>query len=154
MKSRHRAREVAFQILYRIDLELHSSGTPAPTGEALLSELVHHFDHFKVPEELREFAASLVVGTITTLVDLDQAIEKHAAKWKVSRMAMVDRNLMRMALYELRHFPDIPPSVTLDEAVELSKQFGEEDTPAFVNGILDAIVKSGEKDGKAKTAES
>lgn len=141
MKSRHRAREVAFQILYRFDLELHSSGTSAPTGETLISELVHHFDHFKVPDELREFACTLVVGTLKTLPELDEAIEKHAAKWKVSRMAMVDRNLLRMALYELRHFPDIPPSVTLDEAVELSKQFGTQDTPAFINGILDAILK-------------
>jgi len=153
MKSRHRAREVAFQILYRIDLELHSSGAAAPAGEALLSELVHHFDHFKVPEELREFAASLVVGTITTLKELDETIERHALKWKISRMAAVDRNLLRMALYELRHFPDIPPSVTLDEAVELSKQFGEQDTPGFVNGILDAIAR--ELAGKpAKPAES
>ena len=141
MKSRHRAREVAFQILYRIDLELQSSGTTAPSGEALLGELVHHFNHFKVPEELREFAASLVVGTIRTLPELDETLEKHAAKWKISRMAAVDRNLLRMALYEMRHFPDIPPSVTMDEAVELSKQFGEKETPAFVNGILDAIAR-------------
>src|SRR4051812_48091323 len=129
MKSRHRAREVAFQILYRLDLELHSSGAALPTGEALVSELTHHFDHFKVPDDLREFAASLVIGTVTTVRELDEILERHATTWKISRMAAVDRNLLRMALYELRHFPDIPPSVTLDEAIELSKQFGEQDTP-------------------------
>jgi len=152
VKSRHRAREVAFQILYRFDLELHASGAEAPTGEALLKELVHHFDHFKVPEELREFAAGLVVGTLKTRPDLDPVIERHAAHWKVSRMGMVDRNILRMSLYEARHFPDIPSNVTIDEAVELSKQFGTEDTPAFINGILDAIVK--EEADPAKTATS
>ena len=152
MNSRHRAREVAFQILYRFDLELHSSGTPPPAGEALLKELVHHFDHFKVPEELREFSAALVVGTLKTLPDLDPMIEAHASKWRVSRMGMVDRNLLRMGLYELSHFPDIPTSVTLDEAIELAKHFGAEETPAFLNGILDSIVK--EQANPAKTTPS
>jgi N utilization substance protein B len=141
MNSRHRAREVAFQILYRFDLEVHSSGTPPPTGEALLKELVHHFEHFKVPEELREFAAALVVGTVTTLPEIDPLIETYAAQWRVSRMGMVDRNILRMSVYEMKHFPDIPPQVTIDEAVEVAKQFGSEETPAFINGILDAILR-------------
>lgn len=143
MNARHRAREVALQILYRYDLDLQSNGTQPPTGPALATELTRHFDHFKVPANLREFAAELVAGTLREIAALDQKIEAHATHWKVSRMAAIDRSLLRMAIYEMSHFPDVPRNVTIDEAVELAKQFGTADTPAFVNGILDAIPQNG-----------
>lgn len=142
MKSRHRAREVALQILYRYDVALQSDRTPIPQGPELARDLVRHFDHFQVSESLREFAATLVAGTAQQFSALDELIEKHASHWKVARMGYVDRALLRMATHELKDMPETPASVVIDEAVELGKQFGNEDTPAFVNGILDAIKGS------------
>jgi len=139
MKSRHRAREAALQILYRYDLSLHSTGTKPPSGTALAEDMVRHFEHFQVIPDLRPFSAELVAGTLMNQESLDEAIEKHAVNWKVSRMAFIDRCLLRMATYEMKNFPDTPPSVVMDEAIELAKQFGTAETPSFVNGILDAI---------------
>lgn len=141
MNSRHRAREIAFQLLYRFDLETTHQGTRPPEGVDLFEDINRHFDHFKIDVDLRPFAQELIVGTLREIISLDQEIEQQAQRWKVSRMGAVDRNLLRMGLYELKTFPEIPTSVTLDEAVELAKQFGTEETPAFINGILDALAK-------------
>lgn len=137
--SRHRAREVALQILYRYEVQAHTLQTQPPQGHELAQDLIRHFDHFAVPQGLRDFAAQLVAGTLTETAALDPQIEKRAQSWKISRMPPVDRSLLRLATYELQHFKDTPTSVILDEAVELAKQFGTAETPAFVNGILDAI---------------
>jgi transcription antitermination protein NusB len=138
-KPRHRAREIALQMVYRYDVAEASTGKPAPGGEELIAEIRQHFEHFRVPAELREFAAQLVAGTLAALPELDQLIETHASHWKVSRMPFVDRGLLRMAVYELKHLPESPPSVVIDEAIELAKEFGSAESPAFVNGVLDAI---------------
>jgi N utilization substance protein B len=139
---RHRAREVALQILYRYDAAAHSAqpeGAALPQAEALVEDLRKHFDHFQVPENLRGFASELVSGTLLKMTELDQVLEAKTPNWKISRMSSIDRSLLRMALYELMSFPDIPASVTIDEAVELSKQFGSAESSSFVNGVLDAI---------------
>jgi N utilization substance protein B len=148
MKSRHRAREIALQVLYRYDVAAHSGGVNhVPSSRELAAEIAEHFDHFQVNAELREFAAQLVAGTLRDLTYLDQLLERQASNWKVSRMGFVDRSLLRMALYELIHFPDTQVAVIIDEAVELGKQFGTADTPSFVNGILDAVKNSIQRDG-------
>jgi N utilization substance protein B len=138
VKSRHRAREVALQILYQYDGQ---AADALPKGHELANHLIHHFDHFSVPPELREFSAQLVVGTLSRVTELDELLEKHASNWKVARMGLVDRNLLRMSAFELLYMPESPPSVVIDEAIELGKQFCTAETPAFVNGILDAIKK-------------
>lgn len=139
MKSRHRAREIALQILYHYDLAVHSSGQKPPEGQGLVADLRYHFDHFGIAENLREFASQLVAGTLSQIPDLDRVLEKHASNWKVPRMSSVDRSLLRMAIYEMLHLPEVPHSVVIDEAVELAKQFGTEDTPSFINGVLDSV---------------
>jgi N utilization substance protein B len=138
--SRHQAREIALQMLYRYDeapaaADAHGAKPP----QALIDELNGHFEHFQTPLELRSFTAELVAGTLRELPALDALLEKHASNWKIARMASVDRCLLRMAAYELGHFPDTPASVVIDEAIELAKQFGTAESPAFVNGVLDAI---------------
>jgi N utilization substance protein B len=141
--SRHHAREIALQILYRYDVNSSAKeGTTPPTGLALVEDLKKHFEHFQVSEGVREFAAELVAGTLQNAVELDQEIEKYASNWKISRMALIDRNLLRMSMFEMTRFKDIPASVTIDEAVELAKQFGTADTSAFVNAILDSFRKA------------
>ena len=145
MKSRHIAREIALQFLYRQDVS-DASRTEVITPvirqldiSKIQRELENHFSHFNITGEVRDFASALVLGTLQNTSQLDLLLEKHASNWKVERMGFIDRNLLRMSAYELNHFSDIPPAVTLHEAVELAKQFGTAETPAFVNGILDAI---------------
>lgn len=145
--SRHHAREIALQILYRYDLGSSSVShpeavVPTPTGVALSDDLKKHFEHFQVTEGVREFASELVAGTLSQAAELDLEIEKYANNWKIARMALIDRNLLRMALFEMTRFKDIPHSVTIDEAVELAKQFGTADTSGFVNAILDSFRKT------------
>jgi N utilization substance protein B len=140
MNSRHRAREIALQILYRYDLNSSSKGTPLPAGAELAGELQKHFDHFQTPEDLREFAARLVAGTLDHLSELDPLIEEKSANWKISRMSCVDRMLLRMATYELLRMTETPASVVLNESIELGKEFGTAESPSFINGILDAVA--------------
>src|SRR5688572_22422703 len=139
--SRHHAREVALQVLYRFDLESQGKGSSLEAS-ALSGDLARHFEHFQVTPAVREFAAELVAGTLMKAAEIDAEIEKVASNWKVARMAVIDRNLLRMAYFEMTHFKDIPHTVTIDEAVELAKQFGTSDTPGFVNGVLDQIRKT------------
>ncbi|OFZ80029.1 MAG: transcription antitermination factor NusB [Bdellovibrionales bacterium RIFOXYD1_FULL_53_11] len=145
MSSRRRAREVALQILYGYDLAENDAGRPIPTGEQLAADIARHFDHFGVEDGLRVFAAELVAGTLLSRSSIDQLIETNATNWKLSRMSFIDRNLLRMSIHEMNHFADIPKSVTIDEAIELAKQFGSEESPSFINGILDAVAKGIEK---------
>ena len=143
--SRHHAREIALQILYRYDVNQNSKDTTPttpPTGLALVEDLKKHFEHFQVSDGVREFASELVAGTLQHAEEFDLEIEKFANNWKISRMALIDRNLLRMALYEMTRMKDIPNSVTIDEAVELAKQFGTADTSSFVNAILDSFRKT------------
>ena len=140
VKTRHQAREFALQILYRYDVATGvQPQVSLPQGAELARELSQHFDHFKIEGELRQFVAELVVGTLSNLTEIDALLEKHAANWKISRMSYVDRSLLRMAIFELKERPETPSSVVIDEAIELSKQFGTSESPAFVNGILDAV---------------
>ncbi len=146
MKSRHRAREIALQILYQYDLATHSTGQLPPKGQNLATHLSHHFNHFNVPDTIREFAGQLVTGTLTEVPTLDALLEKHTANWSVARMSSVDRSLLRMATYEIVHCTDVPTPVIIDEAIELAKQFGTSETPAFINGILDSIKSARKQD--------
>lgn len=132
--SRHRARECALQILYKLDVEQDSNPSSAT--------LETHFKHFDVAQQTRDFTKELVIGTLKNISTLDQLIEKSSSNWKMNRMAVIDRNLIRMALFELNHMSEETPfSVTLDEAVELAKSFGSAESPSFVNAILDNMRK-------------
>ena len=95
--------------------------------------------HFEMPEGSRAFAKELVVSVSQNQISLDELIAGHARNWRVSRMAAVDRNVLRLAAFELVH-TETPIGVVLDEAVELARRFGSEKSPAFVNGILNALA--------------
>lgn len=159
MKSRHKAREIALQILYQYDLnqlsnpqktiiktisassseQVQESVLALAKHQELSSELQRHFEHFNVPEPLREFVGQLVVGTLFEREKLDEHLEEVAVHWKVARMTPVDRSLLRMAVYEMVYLKEVPFSIVINEAIELAKQFGTSETPAFINGILDNI---------------
>ena len=130
---RHQAREAALQILYFWEV---GRTDPQQAIDAYFRE--HQPD---APETVRGYAAEVVNGTIANIDTLDRAIERHSANWRLERLAALDRLILRMAVWELQHQPDVPPAVVLDEALELARTFGAEDSVRFVNGVLDAIRK-------------
>jgi N utilization substance protein B len=92
------------------------------------------------PPEARDFAVALVRGVVARLAELDAQIGVRADHWRLERMATVDRNILRLALFELRFAPDTPAAVVIDEAVEIAKRFGSERSSQFVNGVLDGLL--------------
>ncbi len=130
MKIRRQARSVALQALYEIDSVGHDQDQVVErraVDEAL-------------PQEGGEFALELVKGVEAHRVQLDAIIAKYAPEWPVDQLAVVDRNILRMALYELYHAKDVPIKVAINEAVELAKLFGSDTAPRFVNGVLGAFL--------------
>jgi N utilization substance protein B len=137
--SRHRSRQAALQVLYAIDLARRRS--PEESGPAAEEAFEDAAAHFELLEGARAFAKELVTGVASRREELDRELAEHAAHWRVERMAAVDRNVLRLAVYELLH-SDTPTEVVIDEAVELARRFGGEASPAFVNGVLDAIHRA------------
>jgi N utilization substance protein B len=127
MASRTKARETALQALYQLD-----------AGGGVGTEvLAGHFD--PLDAETRAFAEALVSGVAKELASIDGIIERTSTNWKLERMARVDRNILRLAIFELLRLPDVPAKVTLNEAIELGKKYGSEESGSFVNGILDKV---------------
>ncbi|HMZ56011.1 MAG TPA: transcription antitermination factor NusB [Nitrospira sp.] len=129
MASRHQARERAVQILFQYDIH----GRPGPW-------LDDFWVQYPLTEELRTFAERLVAGVRTHVKELDALIGSYATNWKVDRMPIIDRNILRLGCFELLHVPEVPAKVTLNEAIELAKCFGDEEASKFVNGILDKVL--------------
>jgi len=134
-KQRHLGRELALLWLYQID----AGKVPVEDALADISEEIEGAE-----EEAIDFGRSLVRGITSDKVPLDRAIVKYARGWSFSRLAIVERNILRIALYEIMNMPDIPASVSIDEAVEFAKRYGSEESGKFVNGILGAYMR-GEK---------
>jgi len=117
------------------------------------SEAVELFcKHFRLPEKAKPFFLRLVEGVREFQDEIDRLIERFSSNWKISRMSGVDRNIMRVAVYELLYCNDIPPKVSINEAIDIGKKFGTEDSGAFINGILDSIRIASEKE-KSSSAE-
>ncbi len=154
--ARHRAREVALQVLYAIDLgvgrgegdaeaeaeaedpaSVRPLRDPIERGETAFERVT---ENFSVPHGARAFARQLVAAVTRHAEELDELLGAHARNWRVSRMAAVDRNVLRMAIYELRD-TETPVAVVIDEAVDLARRFGSDASPAFVNGVLDAVAR-------------
>lgn len=96
-------------------------------------------DHFSPKGGSDEFVERIVLGVIEHCQDIDRLIEQYSENWRLDRMNLVDRNILRMATFELLYVEDIPPKVTLNEAIDLGKRYGTEDSGSFINGILDRI---------------
>lgn len=136
LTPRQRAREIAFQFLYRLD---HEALKPSPNN--LEKDFKSHADHFVIPKESFDFAYRLVTQVTFNIDAIDEMIKKQAENWRIERLGTVERSFLRMGVAELIYFKDVPAAVSLNEVVELSKYFGEAETPAFLNGILDPISK-------------
>ena len=132
MGKRRRARELAVQVLFHME---YNRDDPDEAFELVCT-------HFEVPESVRPFSRDLVRGVVEHKDEIDTRIRKASKNWKLERMSRVDRSVLRLATYEILFREDIPPKVSIDEAVELGKKFGSEDSAAFINGVLDNIYNT------------
>jgi len=126
---RRKSREFALQVLYQLDI----------TKQDVIKTLAQFQDHFSGNEERDDFMERLVLGVLEHCQEIDRLIEKYSENWRLVRMNIVDRTILRMAIFELLYCEEIPPKVTLNEAIELGKRYGSEDSGSFINGILDRI---------------
>jgi N utilization substance protein B len=131
--ARRKGRAYALQVLYALDLNDEAAAGQAVASYAGLFEI-------EIDPQSLEFADELVATARERLAEIDDVIQSASRNWRLERMSRVDRNILRLATSELRHFPDVPVKVAINEAVELAKRFGTSDSPAFVNGILDRIA--------------
>ena len=129
MGRRRQSREVALQLLYALDI------TRANVTEVLRAGWAGKM----LSPEIRDFTTTLVTGVIEHLDEIDAFIQECSTNWSLERIGLVERNILRFAIYELCFLPDIPPNVTINEAVEVAKKYGTEEAPAFINGILDRV---------------
>lgn len=130
MSVRRKSRELALQYLYQVDQR----------GEDAL-DIDSMREHFEVSKKAAPYAKELVSGIQSNWDSINSLIEDHAKNWRLSRMAVIDRNLLRIAAFELVHKQDIPVSVVLNEVIEIAKRFSTDDAASFINGILDSICR-------------
>ena len=137
MRKRTKAREYALQILYAVDITRDDPG-----------DCVRRFweGNAESSNEVKKFAAALVLGVAGNKKEIDKMIAKYAINWKLDRMAVIDRNVLRFAAFELLYVKEIPPKVAINEAIDIAKKFGGPDSGKFVNGVLDKINKTERKE--------
>ncbi len=137
MGARRKSRELVLQVLFHMDIQNNFE-----------PEMFERFCRIFPPSaKTEEFFCSLLNGILAARGRIDPLIEQHSSNWKLSRMAAVDRNLLRIAVYELLFCDDIPPKVSINEAIDLGKKFGTDESGAFINGILDSVriaIENGE----------
>ena len=137
MGTRRQAREIAMQALFYMDMRSNVS-----------VEMLEHFcGNFSPSKKTQPFFLKLVNGVLGVKGELDALIERFSMNWDIKRMSGVDRNVMRIAVFELLYCDDIPPKVSINEAVDIGKKFGSEESGAFINGIMDSIREELEKEG-------
>ena len=131
MKPRTRARSIALQVLYEVDMANH------PPGEVFKLRL----EEFPLTEDLTEFARQITFGILPLTQELDQLIAKYAPDWPLDQIAAIDRNILRMACWEFAVFHETPIKVAINEAVELAKHYGSDSAPRFINGVLGSLAE-------------
>ena len=131
MDKRTRARELAMQVLYQLDVQ----------GSELLGSLDAFLIENEPDDSIRAMALKWCKQTWQNLAECDELISRASIKWRLSRLSPVDKSVLRLSVYQLKFCPDIPPKVVINEAIELAKKFSTDKSPAFVNGVLDAVLK-------------
>ena len=142
MRKRTRARECALKILYQVDITKDSS---KDISKSFWQNIEKDTD-----KDLRDFVSTLANGVIDNLERIDKEIISFAKNWQMHRMAVIDRNVLRLAAFELLFIEDIPRKVSINEAIELAKKYGDKDSGKFVNGILDKIKKLSQSNDAVK----
>jgi N utilization substance protein B len=131
MKPRTRARSLALQVLYEVDIANHP---PADIYRLRLQDT-------PLSDDLSDFARQIIFGVLPLTERLDQIIAKYAPEWPLDQIAAIDRNILRMALWEFAVYHDTPVKVAINEAVELAKQYGSDSAPRFINGVLGTLAE-------------
>ena len=129
MGKRRKSREFALQVLYQLNISKQDA----------LTALTQFREHFISDGEVDAFQKRLVLGVLEHYSELDRLIERYSENWRLDRINLVERNILRMAIFELLFCEEIPPKVTINEAIDLGKRYGSEDSGSFINGILDRI---------------
>ncbi len=142
MQQRRRAREFALQILYGLDLQDGDVNEALDFLWSIQKNPEYLEQHPARDKGIQQFAAQLVRGTWENRVEIDKLIRNYSQHWSLGRMSRVDRSILRMAIFELLFCEEIPPKVSLNEAIDLGKTYGSENSGAFINGILDALYTS------------
>ena len=132
MGRRRKAREETLRILFRLEFE----------NKQVEKTLTQYWDNRKASEEIKEYSTWLVNGIISDQAKIDNIIQQVSEHWRISRMALVDRNILRMAVFELLNEENIAPAIVINEAIEIAKKYSGVEAATFVNGILDAIRKN------------
>lgn len=130
--TRRKGRELAVQALYQIEI----------TGDSSVGAVDFFLRHFEGNAKTKEFARRLVSGVVSQQGAIDRLIDRCTENWKLGRLAKVDLIILRMATYEIAFCPDIPSTVSLDEAIEIAKRFGNADSANFINGVLDQVARA------------
>jgi len=144
MTSRRKGRILAFQALYSWDVQYGSKGD-LPIPEELLNFSWVQYGGSSLREDIKTFSSLLVIGTIENISAIDEMIQKHLINWELKRLNRVDLAVLRISVYTLMFQKDMPPSIVIDEAIGISKEFGADDSFRFINGVLDNVRKNLEK---------
>lgn len=131
MGTRRKAREYALQMLFQWDI----------THDLVEQIAINFWDNHQESQEVIQFARELVTGTVEHVEEIDTIIQKHTQNWRVDRMAVVDRNLLRLAVQEFLYDNRTPKAVVINEAIEIARRFSAQESPQFINGVLDSIKK-------------
>jgi N utilization substance protein B len=149
MGKRRKGREYALQILFQMEFTNDEAG----------SILKNYWSSLNVPEEIKTYSEWLVQGICEHLAEVDQTIKQASKNWRLERMATVDRNVLRIAVFEMLYEENLAPPIIIDEAIEIARKFSGQQAAAFVNGILDGVYHKlqrpgpGDKSGSAETAD-
>jgi N utilization substance protein B len=130
MGLRRQAREVALQALFVCDF----------TGKWSAEVIENTFSHFGAPAPVKPFADKLTAGVLQKISDIDSELTKSSQNWSITRMSRVDRCILRVACYEILYLTDVPNSVAINEAIEIAKKYSADDSPSFINGVLDRLA--------------
>ena len=143
MRRRTHSREIAVQFLYQLDLR----------GDEVMADLSAFLAEHGKDDDVRTFAKRLITGTMASRDAIDARLKTVTKNWDLRRMAAVDRNILRLAIYDLMHCPDVPPKVAINEAIEIGKKFSTANSGGFVNGILDRVRMDLEQERPAPAVE-
>ncbi len=139
MGKRRLSRELTLQFLYSCDINLNFTSEDLDSFWILVKDAHHITDENFFSSIVYTFANTIIHGILENLDNIDNIIKTYATNWTFSRITIVDRNLLRMAIYEILYMPDIPPVVSIDEAVDIAKKYSTPDSGKFVNGVLDKV---------------
>jgi len=139
MGKRRKARESTLQILFQLEF-----------NDSQLDKTISQFlENKKADKEEEELCTRLICGIVANQAEIDKIIQSASQNWRISRMAIVDKNILRMAAYEMLYDKDLPPAIIINEAIEIAKKYSSDQSATFINGILDALNKKKVKDDKA-----